>query len=122
MSDAKHVFVVDDDMSSRNGLARLLRTAGYDVLAFASAKEFLDSLSPDASGCILLDARMPEMSGKDLQAALERQGCHLPVIFVTADDDPDIRSKAQKMGAVGFFRKPVDGTALLDAVKWALEA
>jgi FixJ family two-component response regulator len=116
------VFVVDDDPSARRGLARLLRTAGHDVRDFASAGEFLDTLGPEPSGCLVLDARMPGMSGEELHGELEARGVRLPTIVVTADDDPETRRKAEKMRAAGFFRKPVDGTALLDAIDWALRS
>jgi FixJ family two-component response regulator len=122
MTSQKCVFVVDDDPSVRSGLARLLRAAGYDVRAFSSANEFLDSLDPEVSGCLILDARMPGLSGEDLQAELEARNVYLPVIVVTADDDPKTRRRAERMKAVGFFRKPVDGTALLDAIAWALRS
>ena len=122
MSEASLVFVVDDDPSARRGLTRLLRAAGHDVRDFASANEFLDTLDPGASGCLILDARMPGLSSGELWAELEARGSHLSIIFVTADDDPATRLRAQKMGAVAFFRKPVDGTALLDAVAWALRS
>ena len=120
MSGANLVFVVDDDRSARRGLARLLRAAGHDVRDFASANEFLDALGAGASGCLILDARMPGLSSEELWAELKARDKRLSIIFVTADDDPATRREAQKMGAVGFFRKPVDGTALLDAVEWAL--
>ena len=99
-----------------------MRTAGYDVRDFASANEFLDALGSEASGCLVLDARMPGLSGEELQAELELRGIHLPIIVVTGDDDPETKRKAEKMKAVGFFRKPVDGTALLDAIEWALRS
>ena len=121
MTRTNYVFVVDDDPSARSGLARLLRTAGHDVRNFATANEFLDSLDPEMTGCLVLDIRMPGLSVEELQAKLEARGTHLPIIVITADDDPEARRKAQNIKAVGFFRKPVDGTALLDAIKWALE-
>jgi FixJ family two-component response regulator len=114
------IILVDDDPSARKGLARLLRTAGHEVRDYASADELLDVLNPEMCGCLVLDARMPGMSGKELHAALKARGVNPPTIVVTADDDPETRNEAQKMGAVGFFRKPVDGTALLDAIAWAL--
>jgi FixJ family two-component response regulator len=120
MIPQKCVFLVDDDPSARRGLARLLRTAAFDVLEFASAREFLDALEPEPSGCLVLDARMPGLSGEGLHQELVRRGVRLPIIVVTADDDPGTKLNAQRMGAAGFFRKPVDGTALLDAVSWAL--
>jgi FixJ family two-component response regulator len=122
MSKGERVFVVDDDPSVRKGLARLLRTAGHDIQAFASASEFLNQVDADVSGCLILDARMPGLSGKELQEELRARGVRLPVIFVTADDDPATRGRARAMKAAGFFRKPVDGTALLDAITWAVES
>lgn len=116
------VFVVDDDSSARKGLARLLRTAGHDVRDFASANEFLDALHPETCGCLVLDARMPELSSKELHEALEARGICLSIIVVTADDNEETRQNAKEMKADGFFRKPVDGTALLDAIDWALRS
>ena len=120
MTKATIVFVVDDDPSARTGLARLLRAAGYDIRDFATADEFLEALGPEASGCLVLDARMPGLSGEELQEELKARGVDLPIIVVTADGDEETRRKALRMKAAGFFRKPVDGTALLDAVRWAL--
>jgi FixJ family two-component response regulator len=121
MAGAKRTYVVDDDPSARSGLARLLRTAGHDVRVFASADEFLDAYDPELSGCLVLDIRMPGMTGEKLQAELKARGVHLPIIIVTADDNQETRQIARKMKAAAFFRKPVDGPALLDAVNWALE-
>ena len=120
MNAANQVFVVDDDRSARRGIARLLRAAGYNVHDFASAYDFLDAFNPGTSGCLVLDARMPGLTGEELQAELELLKVDLPIIVVTADDDPATRLRAQKMNAAGFFRKPVDGHALLDAIDWAL--
>ncbi len=114
------VFVVDDDKSARSGIARLLRTAGHDVRAFASAEEFLDGFDPETFGCLVLDVRMPGMSGEELQAELKARGARLPIIVVSADDGSETRRTAQKMNAAAFFRKPVDGSALLDAIDWAV--
>lgn len=121
MSETHVLFVVDEDQSARRGLARLLRAAGHDVRDFASATEFLDSLDPAVSGCLVLDSRIPELSGGELQAELKARHADLPVIVV-ADDEPEIRRQAHAMKAVGFFRKPVDGTALLDAIDWVLRS
>ena len=126
MADSFCVFVVDDDASARTGLTRLLRTAIDHVQSFSSADEFLEALdtrvSSDSSyGCLVLDARMPGLSGEALDRALKARGCHYPIIVVTADDDQATRRRALKMGAVGFFRKPIDGAALIDAVEWALQ-
>jgi len=121
MIKSNNVFVVDDDPSARKGLTRLLRTAGYDVRDFDSAKDFLDTFVSDTSGCIVLDARMPGISNKEFLMKLKARNIHLPVIIVTGDDDSETKSIAQKMKVAGFFRKPIDGPALLDAINWALQ-
>jgi FixJ family two-component response regulator len=118
----KHVYVVDDDESARIGLSRLLRTAGYHVHSYASADKFLNAFSSDRAGCIVLDARMPGHSGAELAEILRKHYQNIPIIFVTADEDPETKMKAKKMKAVGFFRKPVDGQALIDAIDWALKS
>jgi FixJ family two-component response regulator len=93
------------------------------VREFASANEFLGDLEPGVSECVLvLDARIPGLSGEELPAELEARDVDLPIIVITADDEPETRLEAQKMKAAGFFRKPVDGTALLDAIDWALRS
>jgi FixJ family two-component response regulator len=121
MKSDQHVFVVDDDLSARNGLARLIRTAGYNVHSFATTSAFLKFIESENHGCVLLDARMPGSSNDELRQKLFKYTQKLAVIFVTADDDDDTRREAKEMNAVGFFRKPVDGTALLDAIEWALK-
>jgi len=114
--------VVDDDLSARKGIARLVRTASYDVRIFASTDEFIDALGSEIPGCVVLDPGISGRSGEELQAKLKVLGRHPPIIVVTAFDDPETRRIAQKMNAVGFFRKPVDGTALLDAIDWAMRS
>jgi len=114
------VYVIDDDSSARNGLARLLRAAGYRVQAYDSGSKFLETLDEHSSGCILLDIRMPGMSGDELALELKDRNINLPIIVVTADDNAGTRRMAREMNALGFFRKPVDGTALLDVIKWVL--
>ena len=121
MTNDNCIFLVDDDSSARKGLARLLRAAGYDVRDFASAKDFLDVLGSEASGCLVLDARMSGISNEEVLEELDARHIHLPIIVVTGDDDSETRRKAQKMKAAGFFRKPIDGPALLDAINWALQ-
>jgi two-component system response regulator FixJ len=121
MNSQFHVFIVDDDQSVRKALSRLLRAAGYNVSSYASAMEFLAALNPNTTGCVVLDVRMPEVSGDELAVKLMEHGKNLAIIFLTADDDPKIKEKAKKMGAVGFFRKPVDGKALLDTIYWSLK-
>ena len=93
--------------------------AGYEVHAYASSGELLKNPVTDKNACLVLDARMPGLSGVELHAELAKKGIKLPVIFVTADDDKEIRKKARAFKAAGFFRKPVDGRALLDTIVWA---
>ena len=114
------IYLVDDDPSARKGLTRLLLAGGYEVNAYASSDELLKFPITDKNACLILDARMPGMSGFDLLAELATRGVNLPVIFVTADVNEETRKKARASKAIGFFRKPVDGPALLDAVAWAL--
>ncbi len=114
------VYLIDDDESVRRALQRLLRSAGLDVKAFSSAEEFLRSGNLDEKGaCIILDIRMPGLTGFDLQEKLASKGTRIPVITVSAFDDAQTRERARKLGATAFFRKPVDGQALIDAIHWA---
>jgi two-component system response regulator FixJ len=114
------VFIVDDDASARKGLGRLIRTAGYDAKIYADALFFLKEVREMPNACIVLDMRMYNLAGSDVQKELISRGISMPVIVITADEDPDTRLKAKRTGAVAFFRKPVDGTALLDAITWAI--
>ena len=115
------VYVVDDDDSLRKAVTRLLRAAGYDVRAYASAGEFaLASRENHARGCVLLDVRMPGPSGLDLQEALAREDEPLPVIFLTAHGDVPTSVRAMKAGAVDFLTKPIKRDVLLGAIRAAL--
>jgi FixJ family two-component response regulator len=111
------VFVVDDDASMRKSLARLLRSAGYAVEAFASAHEFLAS-APEGEGpsCIVLDIRMPGLDGLDLQEELVARDYSLPIVFITGHGDVPSSVSAMKRGAVDFLEKPFDDDELLRAV------
>ena len=115
------VFVVDDDSSVRGALRRLLTSVGHACETFGSADEFLTRLDPDLTGCILLDVRMPGLSGLDLQQALNARGNDLPVIFLTGYADVPLTVRAMKAGAVEVLTKPFEDQALLDAVGHALE-
>jgi FixJ family two-component response regulator len=115
------VFIVDGDPSARSGLTRLMRKAGHDTRDFASVDDFLATYDPKAPGCLVLDVGTAGPSGDELVARLKAGGFALPIIVVTTDGDTEIQHKARKLKAVGLFRKPVDGTALLDAVNWALK-
>jgi len=114
------VFVVDDDLSVRRGLERLLRSAGYRVETFASALEFLERDGLDDPGCLVLDIRMPGLSGFDLQQMLTARGHDVPIIFVTGHGDIPMAVRAIKAGAADFLTKPFDDKAILDAIRQAL--
>ena len=117
---ASLVFIVDDDPSVRKSLARLLRGAGYEVEAFASAREFLARPHHDAPCCLVLDVRMPGLTGLQLQEALATAGHLLSTVFITGYSEVSASVKAMKGGAVDFLTKPVDKRALLDAVERAM--
>jgi FixJ family two-component response regulator len=114
------IHVVDDDESLRTSLLRLLSAAGFEARGYASTGDFLLQPLPDRSGCILLDVRLPGPSGLDLQAALQRQGVTLPIIFLTAYADVAASVRAMKAGAVDFLTKPIERAALFEALQRAL--
>lgn len=114
------VFVVDDDPSVRKGLARLLTAAGYGVETFASAREFLEREPHAGPGCVVLDVRMPGLTGLDLQAALGGAGRRTPIVFVTGHGDVSMSVTAMKRGAVDFLTKPFDAEDLLAAIERAV--
>jgi len=113
------VYIVDDDESMRKALQRLLRSVGYQALTFASAEDFLDAASYCDRGCLILDIRLPGISGFDLQAKLASEGANYSVIFITAHDNPQWLETAQKAGAVAYLRKPFNEKSLLDAIQHA---
>jgi FixJ family two-component response regulator len=115
------VFVVDDDPSLRHALTNLLRSVGLCVETFGSAREFLTSQRPDAPGCVVLDVRLPGLSGLDLQRELAAAQLDLPIIFITGYGDIPMTVQAMKAGAVEFLTKPFRDQALLDAIQQALE-
>lgn len=115
----EQVFLVDDQAAVRKAMKRLLASAGYDVVAYESARAFLDSGMADAAGCLVLDLEMPDMNGLELQQALA--GSLLPVIFLTGHGDIGSGVRAMKAGASDFLTKPVDGAILLAAVQGALD-
>ncbi len=114
------VFVVDDDLSVRRSLNRLLRSAGFVVETFESAGDFLRQGLGKACGCLILDVRMPDMSGLELQEQLGSSGSTLPIIFITAHHAADAREQAMAAGAVAFINKPFDQEDLLTALRDAL--
>jgi FixJ family two-component response regulator len=115
------VFVVDDDASLREALGRLFRSVGLRVETFASATELLQSKLPDTASCLVLDIRLPGVSGLDFQAELAKAGIHIPIIFITGHGDIPMSVKAMKAGAVDFLTKPFRDQDMLDAVAMAIE-
>ena len=114
------IFIVDDDPGIRHSLPLLMETAGLVAECFASAEAFLDACNPEREGCILLDVRMPGLSGPQLQAELVRREIRLPVIFLTGYADLATGVDAMKQGALDFLTKPVNGAMLLERVQAAL--
>src|SRR6267154_4502510 len=115
------VFVIDDDPSMRLALEDFVRTVGIEVSAFAAPQEFLQSKPSDAPGCLVLDVRLPGMSGLTFQKELAKEGLALPVIFITGHGDIPMSVRAMKAGAVEFLTKPFHDQDLLDAIEVALE-
>jgi FixJ family two-component response regulator len=115
------VFIIDDDISVREGISDLLRSVGLGVQTFASTQEFVDSKRPDAPGCIILDVRLPGRSGLELQQTLGQLGIQLPVIFISGHGDIPISVRAMKSGAMEFLTKPINEQELLDAVQAGIE-
>lgn len=115
------VFLVDDDLAVREALSSLIRSVGLHVEAFASAQDFLQFRPPDAPACLVLDVRMPGLSGLDLQRKLADAGNRVPIIFITAHGDIPMTVRAMKAGAVEFLTKPFRNQDLLDAIAHSLE-
>ena len=115
------IFVIDDDASIRKSLSRLLRSAGYTTETFASAEEFLGRNHFDGVGCILLDVKMPGLSGTDLQEELSKADYHMPIIFITGHGNIPMSVQAMKKGAVDFLTKPFNDKELLQAIEKAIE-
>ena len=118
---ASVVFVVDDDPSIRRAIKRLVESVGLRVEGLGSAQEFLRSQRPDAPSCLVLDVRLPGMSGLDFQRELREANIHIPIIFITAHGDIPMTVRAMKAGAVEFLTKPFRDQELLDAIQQGLE-
>lgn len=114
------VFVVDDDQAVRDGLRALLETSGYEVEASPSAEAFLAAFDASRPGCLVLDVRLPQMTGLELQAELARRGSTLPIVFLSAHGDIPMTVAAMRAGASDFLTKPVDGALLVEKVEAAL--
>ena len=116
------IFLVDDDPSVRKSLSRLISSAGYPVEAFSSAREFLNrNSSEEEPGCLLLDLRMPDINGIELQEELLLTGNSIPIIFISAHANVPMSVRAMKGGAVDFLTKPFSGDQLVSAIKTAIE-
>lgn len=119
MSDPT-VFVVDDAPEVRDGISTLLESVGVEAECYASAEDFLAAVGSDRRGCVVLDMRMPGMTGLELQAELARRGIGLPIVFLTAHGDVPMAVQAMKGGAADFLTKPVDAGQLIDRIRAAL--
>ena len=113
--------ILDDDRSVQNAVQDLIESEGMSARCFGSAEQFLNSPARDDAACLIADIRMPGISGLELQAKLKAERCRVPIIFITAHGEIALSVSAMREGAVDFFTKPVDGTALLSSVKRALQ-
>lgn len=121
MSDARTVHLVDDDEAIRHSVGFLLRKAGYSVETYASGVAFLKEISRETRGCVLLDVRMPDIDGLEVQARLAERGVPLPVIVLTGHGEVLLAVRAIKAGAIDFLEKPFERSVLLAAIEAALE-
>jgi FixJ family two-component response regulator len=119
--DQPVVYIVDDDSGVREGLESLVRSVGYRVEKFADAKEFLRSKRQDVPACLVLDVRLPGLSGLDLQDELARADARIPIVFITGHGDIPMTVQAMKAGAVEFLTKPFREQDILDAIQQAIE-
>ena len=121
MDNEQKVLIVDDDEGVREGIGLLLETIGQPSELFGSATEFLEAYDPQKGGCLVLDIRMPRMSGLELQQKLKEQGSTIPIIFITGHGDVPMAVEAMRNGALDFIRKPFREQDLLDRINEALE-
>ncbi|MES9958258.1 MAG: response regulator transcription factor [Sedimenticola sp.] len=121
MSSEMTVFIVDDDQEVRDALQLLMESVGLNVETFGSAQEYLDQFEPGRPGCLVLDIRMPGMSGLDLQARLAAENIHPPIVIITGHGDVPMAVRAVQAGAVDFVQKPFNDQQLLDSVHRAIE-
>jgi two-component system, LuxR family, response regulator FixJ len=124
MAETKHktlVYLVDDDFSVRDSLSMLIETTGQAVRCFESADDFLNNFDPDQAGCLILDVRMPSMTGLELQEELVRRDFAIPIIFISGHADVPDSSKAFRAGAVDYMEKPFDSEKLLNRMEEAIQ-
>jgi FixJ family two-component response regulator len=122
MSAGREVIVVEDDPGLREAVERLLLAAGYSTQSFASGEALLEAPARSRAACLIADVRLPGLSGFQLRERLAEQGTPLPVIYITAHDDPRARARAERDGALAFLIKPFEGRRLLEVVGRALQA
>ena len=115
------VFVVDDDPAIRESLRWLIESVGLNVKVFSTAREFLEGYDPSSAGCLVLDVRMPGMSGLDLQNELAARAIHVPIIIITGHAEVPVAVRALKAGAMDFIEKPFSDQLLLDRIRRAIE-
>jgi FixJ family two-component response regulator len=119
---SKLIAIIDDNESMQDSLGDLIESRGFEARSFGSAQAFLESDLHSRAACLIVDIRMPKMSGLELQARLKQEGCNIPIIFITAYDDAEIRAEAMKEGAVEFLAKPFDHQLLLKKLRSALDS
>jgi FixJ family two-component response regulator len=117
----KTILVVEDDPGMSKAIGRLLRVADFQAMLFSSAEEFLETDSIECADCLIFDIHLPGMSGLELRDRLVSSGYDVPVIFITAHDEPSTRAEAESLGCSAYFRKPFDGETFLRAVKLAAD-
>ena len=115
------VFIVDDDDAVRSALQTLIESMDIPTAAFNHVQSFLDSYNPDQPGCLILDVRLPQLSGLELQEYLHREGINIPIIFVSGHSNVSMAVRTLKAGAIDFIEKPFDDQVLLDSIQKALE-
>jgi FixJ family two-component response regulator len=116
------IAIIDDNESIQDSLCDLIEAGGFEVQCFGSAKAFLESDLHGRAGCLIVDVRMPKMSGLELQARLKQEKCKVPIIFITAHDDAETRTQAIEEGAVEFLAKPFDHQLLLKLLRGTLDS
>jgi len=116
------IAIVDDEESVRKALSRLIRAAGFGVETFASGADFLRAVERRPPHCVVLDLRIPHVSGFDVQRALKQADARVPVVIITGDDSPESRAEALGQGAKAYLRKPVDEAMLIDAIQTAIRS
>jgi FixJ family two-component response regulator len=114
------IYIIDDDQYVRRGFGLLLKSGGFESTSFSSAEEFLEKYNPDNTALVILDYHLPGMTACDLLEYFAKSKLYFPVVIITTFDDQQSRACAKKYGVVAYMRKPVDGEALIDIIKYAL--